>query len=30
MIFLDVISVLRYKSQSYGIGFESFYKLFFN
>jgi hypothetical protein len=30
MIFVDVISVLRYKSGSYGIGFESFYKLFFN
>ena len=30
MIFVDVISVLRYKSNSYGIGFSSFYKLFFN
>lgn len=30
MIFIDVISVLRYKSQSYGIGFDSFIKLFVN
>ena len=30
MIFVDVISVLRYKSQSYGIGFGSFIKLFTN
>jgi len=30
MIFIDIISVLRYKSQSFGIGFESLYKLFFN
>jgi len=30
MIFVDVISVLRYKSQSYGIGFDSFIKLFTN
>lgn len=29
MIFVDTISVLRYNSKSYGIGFESFYKLFF-
>ena len=29
MIFVDTISVLRYKSQSYGIGFDAFYKLFF-
>lgn len=29
MIFVDVISVLRYKSQSYGIGVDSFLKLFF-
>jgi hypothetical protein len=29
MIFVDVISVLRYKSQSYGIGLDSFLKLFF-
>lgn len=28
MIFVDVISVLRYKSQSYGIGIDSFLKLF--
>lgn len=30
MIFVDVISVLRYKSQSYGIGPDSFFKLFYN
>ncbi len=30
MIFVDVISVLRYKSQSYGIGFDAFIKLFSN
>lgn len=30
MIFVDTISVLRYKSQSYGIGFDSFLKLFVN
>ena len=30
MIFTDTISVLRYKSQSYGIGFEALHKLFFN
>ncbi len=30
MIFVDVISVLRYKSQSYGIGINSFFKLFIN
>jgi hypothetical protein len=30
MIFVDVISVLRYKSQSYGIGLNSFIKLFTN
>ncbi|MEO8514475.1 MAG: CPBP family intramembrane glutamic endopeptidase [Ignavibacteria bacterium] len=30
MIFVDVISVLRYKSQSYGIGFDAFLKLFTN
>jgi CAAX protease family protein len=30
MIFVDTISVLRYKSQSYGIGFDALYKLFFN
>lgn len=29
-IFNDTISVLRYKSQSYGIGIDSFIKLFFN
>ena len=29
MIFVDTISVLRYKSHSYGIGFNAFYKLFF-
>lgn len=28
MIFVDVISVLRYKSQSYGIGLDAFFKLF--
>lgn len=28
MIFVDVISVLRYKSQSYGIGLDAFIKLF--
>jgi len=28
MIFVDLISVLRYKSQSYGIGFDAFLKLF--
>ncbi len=30
MIFIDVISVLRYKSQSYGIGLDAFIKLFTN
>ncbi len=30
MIFVDVISVLRYKSDSYGIGFDAFIKLFTN
>jgi len=30
MIFIDVVSVLRYKSGSYGIGLESFLKLFSN
>jgi hypothetical protein len=30
VIFIDVISVLRYKSGSYGIGPGSFLKLFFN
>ncbi len=30
MIFVDVISVLRYKTQSYGIGIDSFLKLFTN
>lgn len=30
MIFVDVISVLRYKSQSYGIGPDAFFKLFTN
>lgn len=30
MIFIDVISVLRYKSQSYGIGIDAFLKLFTN
>jgi len=30
MIFVDVVSVLRYKSGSYGIGPDSFIKLFFN
>jgi uncharacterized protein len=30
MIFVDVISVLRYKSQSYGIGIDAFIKLFSN
>jgi hypothetical protein len=30
MLFVDIISVLRYKSQSYGIGFDSFIKLFTN
>jgi hypothetical protein len=30
MIFIDTISVLRYKSQSYGIGFSAIYKIFFN
>jgi len=29
MIFVDVVSVLRYKSGSYGIGLDSFFKLFF-
>src|SRR5258706_2258617 len=28
MIFVDFISVLRYKSQSYGIGLDAFLKLF--
>lgn len=30
MIFIDVISVLRYRSQSYGVGFDAFIKLFTN
>lgn len=30
MIFVDVVSVLRYRSQSYGIGFDAFLKLFTN
>ena len=30
MIFVDVISVLRYKTESYGIGINSFLKLFSN
>jgi hypothetical protein len=30
VIFIDVISVLRYKSQSYGIGPDAFIKLFTN
>lgn len=30
MIFVDTISVSRYKSQSYGIGFDALYKIFFN
>lgn len=30
MIFVDVVSVLRYKSGSYGIGPDSFLKLFMN
>jgi hypothetical protein len=30
MMFVDVISVLRYKSHSYGIGLDSFLKLFNN
>ncbi|MCC6864637.1 MAG: CPBP family intramembrane metalloprotease [Ignavibacteria bacterium] len=30
IIFVDVISVLRYKSQSYGIGPDAFIKLFIN
>jgi len=30
MIFVDVISVLRYKSQSYGVGPDAFIKLFTN
>lgn len=30
VIFIDVISVLRYKSQSYGIGPDAFIKLFSN
>lgn len=30
MIFVDVISVLRYKSHTYGIGFDSFIRLFTN
>jgi uncharacterized protein len=29
MIFVDVISVLRYKTQTYGIGFDSLYNIFF-
>jgi hypothetical protein len=29
MIFVDTISVLRYKSHSYGIGFDAFYNIFF-
>ena len=29
MIFVDVISVLRYKSASYGIGLDAFLKLFY-
>lgn len=28
MIFIDVISVLRYKTQSYGVGFDSLYNIF--
>ena len=28
MIFVDVISVLSYKSQSYGIGLDAFLKVF--
>ena len=30
MILVDTVSVLRYKSQSYGIGFDAFYNLFSN
>ncbi|MCI0449206.1 MAG: CPBP family intramembrane metalloprotease [Chlorobi bacterium] len=30
VIFIDVISVLRYKSDSYGIGPDAFLKLFYN
>jgi hypothetical protein len=30
MIFTDTISVLRYQSHSYGVGFEALHKLFFN
>jgi len=30
MIFVDIVSVLRYKSGSYGIGPSAFIKLFFN
>jgi hypothetical protein len=30
MIFVDLVSVLRYKSDSYGIGTDSFIKLFIN
>ncbi len=30
MIFVDTVSVLRYRSKSYGIGFEAMYKLFIN
>jgi len=29
MIFVDVVSVLRYKSDSYGIGLDAFLKLFY-
>jgi hypothetical protein len=29
MIFVDVISVARYKTQTYGIGFDSLYNIFF-
>lgn len=29
MIFVDLVSVLRYKSQSYGIGLDAFLKLFY-
>jgi membrane protease YdiL (CAAX protease family) len=28
MISIDVISVLRYKTQTYGVGFNDLYKLF--
>ncbi|RPI18554.1 MAG: CPBP family intramembrane metalloprotease [Ignavibacteriae bacterium] len=29
MIFVDVISVLRYKTQTYGVGFDALYNIFF-